>query len=242
MKNQHKNCPFCGEEILAVAKKCKHCGEMLENNQGSSLIGELEALRNRNKSRSKHLEKKLNSPSMKLVYLTLSWLFGILFMLSGLMLLVKEPLAGITMISASLLILPPARNFVYRKTKNELSFAARSLIAIVLVIVAGMFTGQSKVKNLVTTKNEAKQKRADFGSNASSGVECSPSPKFLLNDCVMERYEFLSKDHKIVSQLIRNGNFEWSPKVVSNKCFADIHAKGIVDGNSYSYNFSCEYK
>ncbi len=24
-----KNCPYCGEEILAVADKCKHCGEMI---------------------------------------------------------------------------------------------------------------------------------------------------------------------------------------------------------------------
>jgi len=29
-KMNNVNCPYCGEEILATAKKCKHCGEWLE--------------------------------------------------------------------------------------------------------------------------------------------------------------------------------------------------------------------
>lgn len=30
MENSKKKCPYCGEEIMAVAKKCKHCNSWLE--------------------------------------------------------------------------------------------------------------------------------------------------------------------------------------------------------------------
>ena len=40
MEQETKRCPYCGEEILAVAKKCKHCGEWLdEYNQNSQQKG-----------------------------------------------------------------------------------------------------------------------------------------------------------------------------------------------------------
>lgn len=32
---QTKKCPYCGEEILAVANKCKHCGEWLDKGKPS---------------------------------------------------------------------------------------------------------------------------------------------------------------------------------------------------------------
>lgn len=28
-----KECPYCGREIMAIAKKCKHCGEWLDKNE-----------------------------------------------------------------------------------------------------------------------------------------------------------------------------------------------------------------
>jgi len=32
MSEEMKRCPFCGEEILALAKKCKHCESFVDEN------------------------------------------------------------------------------------------------------------------------------------------------------------------------------------------------------------------
>lgn len=40
MDPEKRICPYCGEEIMAAAKKCKHCGEWLDksaNEQNSSV-------------------------------------------------------------------------------------------------------------------------------------------------------------------------------------------------------------
>ena len=34
-----KRCPYCGEVILAVARKCKHCGEFLDREPPAALVG-----------------------------------------------------------------------------------------------------------------------------------------------------------------------------------------------------------
>jgi TM2 domain-containing membrane protein YozV/ribosomal protein S27E len=49
---QSRQCPFCGEQILAIARKCKHCGSMLSaDGYGPGAIGSTPGARGAVKSK-----------------------------------------------------------------------------------------------------------------------------------------------------------------------------------------------
>lgn len=66
------NCPFCGEEILAIAKKCKHCGEFLDGNDRTSVVNFPR------KSENKEIKLWEGTPSG--LYYVGHWIIGVLLL------------------------------------------------------------------------------------------------------------------------------------------------------------------
>jgi len=81
---------------------------------------------------------------MKFVYLTLNWVFGVIFLLMGVPLLFASLLGGVCLISISTFLLPPIRRFVYSKTNKALPVAARAVLILILFVASSVFIGYSQ--------------------------------------------------------------------------------------------------
>jgi len=83
---------------------------------------------------------------MKHVYTALNWIFGVLFLLIGLIFFFASTFEGIIFIIVALLLIPPVRNFAYSKTNKEIPVKARAILIFVLLIAPFISIAQREAK------------------------------------------------------------------------------------------------
>jgi len=78
------------------------------------------------------------------LWLSLNWIFGIFFLLVGLLaLLMLEPLPAIPPGVIALLLLPPVRRFVHSRLQIQLPVETRGILIFLLLIVLGILSNLS---------------------------------------------------------------------------------------------------
>lgn len=98
---------------------------------------------------------------MKYIYLGLSWIFGVLIFLMGAVSLIETPLAGLSLILISLLLLPPVRKFVHSKTNKELSPKARTVSIFALFVAFTVFVTQHQNEKAELVKAQEAKEQAE---------------------------------------------------------------------------------
>jgi len=84
--------------------------------------------------------------------LILSWIFGILFALTGIISVFSEPIPGIIMLAMAAVLLPPINKLVDEKWKFHLSKGVKAVI-----IIVGLFIFSSTIDTSTTKQQEQKQ-------------------------------------------------------------------------------------
>lgn len=98
---------------------------------------------------------------MKYVSLTLNWIFGLSFLLIGLVSIIDSFLAGISLVAISFFLLPPARNFIHSKTNKELSPKSKAISIFILFIAFSIFVSQSQSQKAQELAAKKAQEQAE---------------------------------------------------------------------------------
>jgi tetratricopeptide (TPR) repeat protein len=103
---------------------------------------------------------------MKFIYLTLNWLFGIIFLLLGFLTLFTSVFAGLSLLVVSLMLLPPIRNYAYSKSQREIPTKTRAIAISVLIILFFVFVVQAQRAQERLLEAEKAEERAEQAAQA----------------------------------------------------------------------------
>ncbi len=113
------------------------------------------------------------TPSKKIsVGLILSWIFGVLFALTGIVSVFSEPIPGLVMLIMAAVLLPPVTKLVDQKWKFHLSSGMKIVVIIIGLIIFGATIDTS---NVSTTQQAEPQKEEQQATQNDVVDETAPT-------------------------------------------------------------------
>ena len=102
------------------------------------------------------METKENASGTRKITLGLiiGWVLGIFLVVPAISLLVTQPATGVALLAASLILLPPAINFIQQKWNFHLSRGVKVVLVVVLLGVAAATMDKSQLPKTETTTAE----------------------------------------------------------------------------------------
>jgi len=101
------------------------------------------------------------TPSKKItIGLILSWIFGVLFALTGIVSVFSEPIPGLVMLTMAAVLLPPVTKLVDQKWKFHLSDGIKIVVIIIGFVIFGSTIDTSKTTKQQNNQPQIQQEQA----------------------------------------------------------------------------------
>ena len=185
------------------------------------------------------------TPSKKItVGLILSWIFGVLFGLTGIVSVFSEPIPGLVMLIMAAVLLPPVTKLVDQKWKFHLSSGMKIVVIIIGLIIFGATIDTSNVST--TQQNEPPKEEQQATQNedvANETVATEPvneeQPKTETNEQVAseEKTETIPTPEKaeIPTETPEETTSAPVPSVTVSQKNAVAKAKSYLGYSAFSY-------
>lgn len=109
------------------------------------------------------------TPSTKITMgLILSWVFGVLFALAGIVAIFSEPLTGLVMLVMAAVLLPPVVKLVDQKWKFHLSGGVKIVVVIIGLSIVGLTNNTSDSRQANTNIAEQQNTTIETASDGTS--------------------------------------------------------------------------
>lgn len=115
----------------------------------------------------------------------ISWIFGIILGISGIMMIFSKPLIGLLLVIAAGLLLPPINKLIKDKFKISLSTGLRIVIVIIILIIAGIQMSGPKEQQpqgqTPSTQTQTSQSETRQSTNNQATTQTQQEPQTVLD-------------------------------------------------------------